>query len=130
MSYRGTKYTSYKSYLLSPEWRKTKEKVTSKFRLFGKTKEWCVFCHTKQQINYHHLTYNRVGHRNEWRDLKIVCKPHHTACHYLVWIIKIPNNTFWIRLRYYDLRIHYKTKAILLYIVRWFISSYSIPKNR
>ena len=67
---------NYKSYLKSDLWRdKKKNLVKTEIKM-------CWVCHRKNNLNVHHLTYDRLG-KEDNEDLIYLCSKHHRLLHYL-----------------------------------------------
>jgi 5-methylcytosine-specific restriction endonuclease McrA len=60
----------YKRYLVSPQWRATRE------RAFAYHGRFCAVCGATRRLQVHHLTYERLGHEL-MSDFRILCK----GCH-------------------------------------------------
>jgi hypothetical protein len=70
------KYKNYDSYLKSEEWFKVKNIFLSN-RKYPK----CAYCNTKENLQVHHLSYNRLGTTGELKDLMVFCSDHHEQIH-------------------------------------------------
>lgn len=64
----------YEEYLNSSKWRciSDKRKRHDHYE--------CVFCHSKENLNVHHKTYDRLGNE-DLKDLITVCKSCHIKIH-------------------------------------------------
>lgn len=118
-------FKTWKNRLIYDEhWKKTKEIV------WQKRKHECAFCHKKYDLEFHHISYKRVCHPEEWKDIRILCSNCHKKAGFFLWIFKLKGRAVYIR--YYELRIHYFMWAVERNIVRWLILSYwhNLSKNQ
>ncbi len=65
---------TYKEYLQSDHWKRTKE------RYYAVRKRECWVCGTDRQIDLHHKTYDNIG-RERIPDLVPLCRLHHGQFH-------------------------------------------------
>ena len=72
----------YKEYLASPEWEEMADAVKARDGC-------CVLCSSKNDLEAHHRTYERIG-VEELDDLVTVCKPCHTLFHAAVKVMAPP----------------------------------------
>lgn len=64
---------TYRAYLLGPHWRGFKRDY---LKAHPRT---CLVCPSRK-IQFHHLTYERLGHERPG-DVVLLCGKHHTALH-------------------------------------------------
>lgn len=69
---RGAVEIAYRKYLLSPSWKRKREK---RLIIDGYA---CVLCHSTDRLEVHHLTYKRLGHERNY-DLRTLCHDCHDA---------------------------------------------------
>lgn len=67
--------SDYDRYLHSPHWQETKQK-----RL-DLDEHKCAFCKSTENLNVHHLTYDRIGNENVRHDLVTLCQDCHKKLH-------------------------------------------------
>ena len=68
------KRVTYKSYIVSKEWRKRRADFFDKYR------KKCFICHSTSHIGLHHINYSRLGNEED-KDLIALCWFHHEAFH-------------------------------------------------
>ena len=64
-------------YLTSVHWQEVKEQVLENYFYI------CSMpgCGKTSNLEFHHLSYDRRGTVNEWRDIRILCHQHHYLAH-------------------------------------------------
>jgi hypothetical protein len=98
-------------FLASTHFKEIRDKVYAKH-------PYCQICGKKFHLQPHHLSYERRGQKDEWKDIRMVCGDHHKECHYVLWLIFLPRKEIWLRSRYYFVKLRYKIwKLILSYRV-------------
>jgi hypothetical protein len=68
-------YLSYYEYIVSPEWR------TRSIAVCTSRGSKCEVCGSKEKIQVHHRSYERMGQETE-EDLEVVCKSCHELIHW------------------------------------------------
>lgn len=68
-------HKTYNRYINSPEWAQLK----SRYRLSGRSMECFVCLDKRADIDFHHLTYVRLGHE-DLNDIVPCC----SSCHWLI----------------------------------------------
>ena len=67
-------YSEYKKYISSPEWRK------KRVIILKRDNNMCVMCGSKENLNVHHLTYERL-YEEDNDDLVTLCSKCHKDIH-------------------------------------------------
>jgi hypothetical protein len=93
-------------FLHSNHWHETRNKVY-------KNHPHCQICGRTYDLIPHHISYKRLGTKDEYKDIRMVCRKHHKMCHRLIWIILLPRTTFWLTWRYYDVKINHMLIGLL-----------------
>lgn len=71
----GEVVSNYREYLRSEHWTNLKHKYRK-----SKLYKGCAICKTKENLNFHHRSYVRIG--SEYlRDIVPLCSEHHKAVH-------------------------------------------------
>lgn len=65
---------NYADYLLTPRWQMTR------LRALIRAGRKCQLCSSRERLNVHHNTYERLGHEAD-TDLFVLCKPCHERFH-------------------------------------------------
>jgi len=68
---------SYKEYLLTPHWLKTKERAINFYKS-------CVICGSDHQLNVHHRDYKHLWKERITKDLVILCRSCHEKYHGII----------------------------------------------
>lgn len=66
---------NYQDYLRTRHWKELKEKVTA-----SRHGQRCSCCHSKENLNLHHKTYERIG-KERLKDMVFLCREHHLLVH-------------------------------------------------
>lgn len=74
---RGLGFEDYAAYMASHEWADVKRRYRASLR-----PQDCGLCGTDEDLQIHHLTYERVG-EEELADLVALCQPCHSMLHVL-----------------------------------------------
>ena len=72
------KKKAYRYYLESEAWAKKKEKA----RVYHGNK--CASCGSEEEVQFHHITYKRVGGNERMTDLIPLCRTHHERLHMMI----------------------------------------------
>lgn len=83
----------YGKYLNSPHWLETKQE---RKKLDGYT---CSICKTRDNLQVHHKTYERIGNEDVGKDLITLCRECHEEIHRIIdnCKIEINSNARWYR---------------------------------
>ncbi len=104
----------YRDHLNSDLFKSQKEKA------WNRSGKKCVMCGKRFGLSPHHaFGYTRVGTEKEWLSLRFLCDTHHRQAHRFLWY-RFPLKPSYLITRYYELRIHYLLKRLILFIYRNF----------
>lgn len=87
----------YQEYLDSDEWHLKRNQILER------DNNECVLCGSKEKLNIHHITYERLGYENN-EDLITLCEDCHREMHkYLDNKVYVRNKIFDLRTKYYQI---------------------------
>lgn len=87
----------YQGFLHSDHWIAIKNKIYAKF-------PYCQICGKRYHLQLHHISYERRGTIDEYKDVRQLCADCHRRCHFILWIFRIPRTTVWLTTRYYYIK--------------------------
>jgi len=130
MGFYDAGFDSYPAFIASDHFRGVREKAWS---ASGKK---CTLCGKKYGLVPHHLSYEVLGTRAEWRYIRFVCHRHHYWVGFFLFLFKLHNSKMLI-MNYYLIKFFYLlVKSIVLFfyytwrLLLWMKRSYAISASR
>jgi hypothetical protein len=71
-------YVPYKDYISGSTWAYKRQAIRNVHSALGT--DYCAACHTDQNLDVHHLTYERLG-KEHVDDVCLLCRPCHEVLH-------------------------------------------------
>ena len=107
-----------------PQWTGIKKQVWQ-----NTDKKCCWICGKPFNLYFHHLSYERVGTQDEWKDIVIVCNTHNDLCHYTLFG-KVPLTKKALTDRFNYLKRAKWRRIRPSHIINWIIDTYSVSNHR
>jgi hypothetical protein len=80
--------------------------VSVKRIAWGHSKKCCAICGQRFALDAHHLNYNVLGSKQEWRWIRFLCRRHHRMVSYCFWVVKLHGTSALVSW-YYAVKIRY-----------------------